>query len=656
MGMALHLRNRQMPGTRQFFDPVMPGVALSFPAVGAFLASRRPANPIGWLLCAGALVAGAFFAEQYATYTLITDAGAGPGGQWMAWLGTWLWIPGYLLAWTLLPLLLPDGRPPSPRWWPVVWMATAVVVTSTVLAALTPDSVNSPALRNPVGVDGVPPIAGALEAFTVLVLGPICVLGLVSRYRRLDSRGREQLRWVVGALAVAAVVPVAAAVQVVLTRSPVPLVLYQALGLVTLVAVPVSLVAAIARRGLLDLNPDLDVMVNTTLAVGALAVLALAVYWGVVGTLEAFMSGEPGLGPSVAGVLAVAVVVRALRRRLQRVVDRMLYRKRRYDQKVVTALDECFRSTLGADAVLPAIVQTVATGLKLPYVAMTVGQGDVAVAASAYGEPRDDATVLPLVHQGDIVGTLTLAPRSVDEPFDAADRRLLDDIAGQTSVVAYALCLTADLQRSRERLVTAQEEERRRLRRDLHDGLQPALAGIGLGLEAVRNILGPGNTATELVGRLGSELQTASGDLRRLVYNLRPPALDELGLVGALRQQAANYALAPDGPDVVVRAPDDLHGLPAAVEVAAYRIGQEALENVRKHSHGRRCEVVVSVQDGQLRLEVRDDGAGIEAGHALGVGLVAMRERAAAVGGSCSVESLPGQGTSVRAQFPVGER
>lgn len=205
---------------------------------------------------------------------------------------------------------------------------------------------------------------------------------------------------------------------------------------------------------------------------------------------------------------------------------------------------------------------------------------------------------------------------------------------------------------SRERLVTTREEERRRLRRDLHDGLQPSLAGIMLGLEAVTNLLEPSGPAEELLERLKQELQSASGDVRHLVHDLRPPALDELGLVGALRQQAVRFSLDPEGVDVAVAAPADLPALPAAVEVAAYRIGQEALENVRKHARARTCELSVALEGGSLHLAVRDDGEGLSGSPSAGVGLLAMRERAAELGGTCSVESS-GRGTCIRAVLPV---
>jgi signal transduction histidine kinase len=290
------------------------------------------------------------------------------------------------------------------------------------------------------------------------------------------------------------------------------------------------------------------------------------------------------------------------------------------------------------------------------------GQGTAAVApAASTGHPVDDPLVLPLVYQQQPVGRLVLAPRAPGEAFTAAERRLLDDLARQVGVAAHAVRLTADLQRSRQRLVTAREEERRRLRRDLHDGLGPALAGVAMQLGAAQALVDrdPAKVRT-LLGTLQDQLRAAIADIRRLVYDLRPPALDELGLAGALREQATRFTTEQtasadgDHPTVRVEAPERLPGLPAAVEVAAYRIATEALTNVARHAHARACTLRLACNGG-LELEVRDDGCGLPDRPRAGVGLASMRERAAELGGTCTVEALAGGGTLVRARLPLPE-
>ncbi|MDQ4089991.1 MAG: GAF domain-containing sensor histidine kinase, partial [Actinomycetota bacterium] len=498
-----------------------------------------------------------------------------------------------------------------------------------------------------------------LHAGGVFLLAPACWAALLDRYRRADRDRRAQLAWPLRAGGLAVTVPVGVVVAGALLGAWLPLAAYQVVAAAALAAVPAAVVVAVIRHRLYRLDVKADSVVNRLVVHTVLTVLGTGAF---LTTRALFDAGVDDGVPLATGLIATVVAVVAvllLRPRLERLVDRLLYRRRRYDYRVLNSLGRSLRTTLGTDALLPTVVQAVATGLRLPYASIGVGQGpDDTVAAASWGRTGHggDLLVLPLVYQGEPVGRLTVAPRVPGEPFDATDRRLLTDVAGQVAVVAFALCLTADLQRARERLVAAREEERSRLRRDLHDGLQPALSGVMLGLDAARNLLGRSGGANELLALLKTELETAAADVRGLVYGLRPPALDELGLVGALRQQATVFSLSPTGPEVIVTAPDDLCALPAAVEVAAFRICQEALENVRKHAAARTCEITVGAGGGDIRIEVSDDGRGMAPDAVGGVGLRAMRERAAELGGSCTVQSAPGAGTSVRAVLPLARR
>ena len=263
---------------------------------------------------------------------------------------------------------------------------------------------------------------------------------------------------------------------------------------------------------------------------------------------------------------------------------------------------------------------------------------------------------LPLLHQGAPVGTLVLGVRPGESTFSPADRRLLGDLARQAGVAVSTVRLTADLQRSRERLVTAREEERRRLRRDLHDGLGAQLAGLTVQAGVLRSLIARDPAAAdELAVELRGELRTAIADIRRLVHGLRPPALDELGLVGALQREAERIGSDGTGPRIDVDVPEQLPALPAAVEVAAYRIAQEALTNVVRHAAARVCTVRLAADAAELTLEVTDDGTGLPAVPTLGVGTSSMRERAAEVGGECVVAPAPDRGTRVVARLPLTE-
>ena len=652
LGVTLYLQNRHTPGTGRFFDPVLPAMALTFPATAALVASRGGRSPVTWLFSAAGVSAVSFFAEQYAVYALIANPGRLPAGEWAAWLATWSWAPAYLGVFTLLPLLFPDGRVTAPGWRPLLWAAAAAIAVTAVFLALAPENLTSPAVHNPMGVRGVPAWGGIGLAVSMFVLAPLAVVSLISRYRRAQGVARRQLSGVTLAFVVAVAVPLAA-LGLEVAGVTIPVGLYQAMGLVGVVAMAGAPVVAAVRHGLYDFGLSVNTVVGRVLVYAALGAVVAITYGALTALLTALLPGHDLLAAAALAVLVAAAVGRGLHPGFQRRIDRFLYRKRDYDYAVLASLGPRLRSTLGPDAALPVIAETVGSALKLPYVNLTVGRGEEVAASATYGALRHDALVLPLVHQGEQVGRLTVACQESSQSFDDADRRLLDELASQAAIVAYALCLAADLQRSRERLVVAREEERRRLRRDLHDGLKPTLAGVALGLDAVRNIVAHDpETAGSLLVRLRSELEGAGGDIRRLVNDLRPPALDELGLVGALRQHASRFQLFPTTPDVVLDAPE-LPALPAAVEVAVYRIAQEALENVRTHAHANSCAISLNLDDGHLQLEVCDDGAGFAPDYRPGVGLLAMQERAAELGGSCIIEAVAGAGICVRARLPL---
>jgi signal transduction histidine kinase len=273
---------------------------------------------------------------------------------------------------------------------------------------------------------------------------------------------------------------------------------------------------------------------------------------------------------------------------------------------------------------------------------------------AVYGARRDrtDHVRIPLIYQNEVVGELVLAPRQQGERWTATDRRFLQDLAPQIGVAVHAVRLTADLQRSRERLVTAREEERRRLRRDLHDGLGPQLSSQTLTLTAARKLLRDDPDAAEqLLLDATTHAQEAIADIRRLVYVLRPPALDDLGLCAAIQELLHQYR--SSGVTLMLDAPSLLPALPAAVEVACYRIAQEALTNVIRHANAHTCIVHLRAEN-ELILEVRDDGQGLAPMYQRGIGLTSMRERAEELGGTCTITSPhDGRGTRVLACLPL---
>jgi signal transduction histidine kinase len=635
---------------------------LLYAALGGLIAARQPRNTVGWLLLATGFFSGlTAIAAGYSALQSISPAWL-PATAWADWLDRWAWLPATTLPTLFVFLLFPSGRLPSRRWAPVGWAAAVGVAGMVLSLALHPGVIEAWDISgpNPAGVPGAGPLLEmvlnvSIPLITAGLVGSVLALGV--RFWRSRGVEREQLKWLLYAVGVTIAGALLAGVAPALL--PLSEAAVTELGLITFglgtVGIAVGVGVAILRYGLYDIN----LVINRTLVYGALTALLAGLYLVAAGGLGLLFQspGSPGL--SLVGVGLVALVVQPARERLQRGVNRLMYGERDEPYAALSRLGQRLEAALAPEAVLPNIVETVAQTLKLPYTAIVLGQSNRAPEAesgfpiaAAHGTPPPDPLRLPLAYQGEVIGALIVGPRA-GESFSAADRRLLEDLARQAGVAAHAVRLTADLQRSREQLVSAREEERRRLRRDLHDGLGSQLAALHLRADTLRALIATDPSAAEAAAsELRDEIRAAVADIRRLVYALRPPALDELGLAGALRALAAQYQ-SPDGPRLTVEAPEPLPPLPAAVEVAAYRITQEALANVVRHAQARTGAIRLAVDEG-VRLEVSDDGRGLPDPLQVGVGLRSMRERAAEVGGWCAIEVRPGGGTRVTARLPLG--
>ncbi len=321
----------------------------------------------------------------------------------------------------------------------------------------------------------------------------------------------------------------------------------------------------------------------------------------------------------------------------------------------LTQLSQHLESTPSPHAILPTIAETIAHTLKLPFIEIKAQPGDAGgmtplVTRFGYAPQRAQIEQIPLTYHDTTVGELRVAGRRPDEPLSPSDLAVLRDLARQVGIALYAAQLTGDLQRARERLVIAREEERRRIRNDLHDGLAPTLSSLQLQLGAARNLMRQNpDQAEALIEDLRGDLRNATAEIRQLVYDLRPPMLDELGLVAAIK----NLKFQGSNIDLRVDAPEPMPRLPAAVEVAAYRIAGEAIHNVVKHAHATTCVVGIEIGQGCLTLSVTDDGISLPHQPDLGVGLRSMQERAAELGGSLSVQSCEGGGTCLVAVLPI---
>ncbi len=502
--------------------------------------------------------------------------------------------------------------------------------------------------------------ANAVENLMVVLLVVAITIAIIWGYRsNRDAETRRKIRWVVfgGLVSGVAGLLLWEIPGVVLGH---PLISTNALGLLAL-PLPIAIAIAILHDHLFDI----DTILNRTLVYGGLTGLIAGIYILIVGALGALFQLQGSLLISLVAAGVVAVLFQPLRLWLQRLVDRMMFGERDNPYAVLSRLGRRLETALAPESALPTIVETVAHALKLPSAAIAIKDGEQFASSVEYGVPVGVPVVFPLVYQSETVGQLRVSPRAPAEPFTEADKHLLEDIAHQTGIAVHATRLTADLQQSRARLVTAREEERRRLRRDLHDGVGPTLAGMTLKVGAIRNVLTSNpSVADQMLGELGREIEVAMADIRRLVYALRPPALDELGLVAALRAHVMQYQLpeiGKDGPGketqltVTIDAPPSLPPLPAAIEVAAYRIACEALANVARHAVAHSCHIILALGHDALYVEISDDGTGLASERQVGVGLVSMRERAEELGGTCAILSGSGHGTRIVTLLPLAK-
>lgn len=485
----------------------------------------------------------------------------------------------------------------------------------------------------------------------------IGLIAQVYRYRHVSSHSeRLQTRWVLFGFAVVALGFLLYALLPLLVPALAEPTLARALFLnfseTVLLVIPWFVLLAcvgiaISRYRLYDI----DLLINRTLVYGTLSAGIVGLYVLVVGALGMLFQSSGNLLLALLATGLAAFLAQPLRIYLQRRVNRLMYGERDDPYVVLSRLSQQLKMSLAPDMVLPGIVETVAQTLKLPYVALAIQRGDRLEIMASSGRPTGDSITLPLVYQAETIGRLLIAPRAPGEPFTPAEHQLLDDIALQAGAAAHAIRLAVDLQRSREQLVTAREEERRRLRRDLHDGLGPQLASLTLTVAAARALLREDvQAADSLLQELANHAQAAIADIRRLVHDLRPPALDDLGLLLALHEQAARYQQV--GLQITINAPDQLPSLPAAVEVAAYRIVQEGITNVVRHARAHSCVVRLHIDD-RLWVEIEDDGCGLPPDRRSGVGLTSIRERTSELGGILSIDSVPDRGTHIRVQLPL---
>jgi signal transduction histidine kinase len=572
-------------------------------------------------------------------------------GGWAAWLGSWLWAPGYVGLLAVLPQLLPDGHLLDRRWRPALWLGAAATGYTALYWALMPYSEQDfpealSSWTNPVGTQlAASTPADALAAALLVPAVAVAVATVVVRWRRAATLERQQLKWIL--------LGVSGTVLLALLARLVPLDAAGAVGAVAMLPLPLSVGVAVLRHGLWDV----DLVISRALLYGALSAAVVVGYVAVVWTLGTLLGATVATtGTSAVSAALVALAVLPLHHRVQRAVNRLVHGDEDEPYAVLARLGDRLGAAEDpdhlADQVLPSVLEQLCRSLRARGAQLVLADGSVARHGTI---PDDGATLaIPLDYGGRQLGRLDLA-RPGGFGWDA--ERALGRLGQQAAVAAHTVLLAREARQAREEIVVAREEERRRLRRDLHDGVGPSLAAVALQVETARDLAGQDPAAAvSLLDRLVPRLNAAVADVRALVNDLRPPTLDELGLASAVRELAGRLSTAGTRVEVEV---DVLGELPAAVEVAAYRIAAEAVTNAVRHAGATRVEVRLRRDEHDLVVEVVDDGHGFEAGavdgrgDGSGVGLPSMQARAEELGGTFAVTAGESRGTCVRAALPL---
>jgi signal transduction histidine kinase len=639
--------------------------------VGALVSSRRPRNPIGWgLVGAGIAFALSGVAEGYGVNALFTNPGGLPGGDVAAWLTSWLFIAPLFGTPALLFLLFPDGRLLGRRWRPVIWLTAATTGAASVNAAFSPgrfDDAPFDTVVNPFGVEGGDVLAVLSLGWPGMVVSVLAAASsMVVRLRRSRGLERQQLKWIASAAVVFALACLVGVPSYYAGQTDVgPLIIVLAF-----LTIPVAAGYAILRHRLYDI----DVVINRALAFGALAAFITTVYVGVVVGVSALLgrAGNPNIALSILGTAIVAVAFQPARVRAQRLANRLVYGKRATPYEVLAEFSEQAATTVATEEVLPKVARAVGEGTGAERSEVWIRSGsELRLAASWPGSaphaPRRIMLVdghlpdslsadgaVPVRHQNELLGALTVVkPRG--EALTDAEQKLLADLASQAGLVLRNVGLTAELlarldelTASRQRLVSAQDEERRRLERNLHDGAQQHLVALKVKLNlAARQAENP--QLKEMLTSLQTDTDEAVEALRELARGIYPPLLAEQGLASALEAQARKSPV-----PVRLEAAGDFARYPQDVEAAVYFCCLEALQNVAKYADASTVVLRLFEDDGKLCFTVRDDGAGFDTETApRGSGTQNMSDRLEVFSGRLEVVSSPGQGTSVRGELPL---
>jgi signal transduction histidine kinase len=666
-----------------FLVPLVLLATMTSSTVGTLVASRQPRNPIGWLFLGLSLcVVLGVMGEDYPIYAIRTNPGSLPAPEWMLWVSGWTFgIAGAAVP--LIILLFPSGTVPSRRWRPLPWLLVGGTLWALAWYAVEPRGLSpTPGLtvRNPVAIEGIRGIASPLitaGTIVAIVSAIACFVGLVLRFRRSRGEERQQLRWLayVGAFSLVMFLALFATGPIFGDASTVEDVFWSLFVASLMVGIPAACGIAILKYRLYDL----DVVIKKTVVFAILAGFVTLVYVGlVIGIGNLVTDAGTGFDFLVFGTIAiVALILQPLRHWARRLADRLVYGKRATPYEVLSQFTERIGETLSVEDVLTRMTNliTAGTGANRAEVWLRIGRELRLEASSPSPEEGDDRPRLPLGsegepphipdateviavrHRGELLGAIAVSVPATD-PLTPEQERMLSELAVQAGLVLRNVGLTAelrarleDLQRSRERLVAAQDEERRRIERNLHDGAQQQLIALAVKSRLAQQLAerDPAKSAG-LLGDIQRDAEAALEDLRDLARGIYPPLLADKGLGAALEAQARKASI-PVTIDVAADA-----RYPQAIESAVYFCCLEALNNVAKYADANRATVRIAQDDGELRFEVTDDGRGFDVGATThGTGLQGMADRLDALGGQFGVTSAPGTGTTISGTLALGQ-
>lgn len=644
---AAVLAQNGRPAVAAGWSGAIPGLAMAIP--GALLLLRISWHPIAIaFLVYGAWWAVDGLASAWVNAALTLFPGA-PGAAIAFWIYERLGA-GLLTAIPVILALFPDGRLPAGRWRVVA--VGSIVCTSlmplTSLVAPTSELTDQAAQEMDPRLSAIARTAWALPlpdgvwpvvlvvARLALVVGLLAAVAVILHARRgADEVRRAQLRWLVWAAVVA--------VLTLLSWFVLPVEVSTVLQTLGLAAIPIAVVIAVTRYRLYDIDALLGWTVISALLLSSFVVADLA--------LAGMLGASLGSGPvTVLAAVVVAALYLPFRSRLGRLVTRLISGEREDPYAVMASLSERLEHAQSSQQQLDMVAQAIHRAFKSPFVRLDLERADGSTLTAQLGVADDSLAPRTITYRGHVIGTLTMAPARRPK-LSARDGRLLDDLVRQAAAAIGASDANDQLRAIRAALVTAREDERRRMRGELHDGVGPVLAGVVLRLDAVAGRVADNAPVHDLIIAAADDASRAVDEVRRISQGLGPAALAELGLRRAIVEQCER--LSAGGGCRITHDIDIEHGLPAATEVAIYRIVSEALTNIVRHSGARSARVRVEQRDDMIELEVEDDGAGLGPAPGSGAGLASQRQRALELGGRWSIGPAESGGTIVRAVIPV---